>query len=202
MLTHAISDKRLQARIILFDSWYASVENLKFIHRLGRYFVTTLKSNRKVSLSKESGYIHLEEIEWTPDRLQGGVTIKLKEIPFKVQLFKVVATKGGIDWVITNLPTDAPQSPLPTEVVARHQDVRWQIEQLHRELKQLTGTAKCQCRKARAQRNHFTCCYLAIVAIHRKAIEWATSAYDAVERLLREYLIAELRQPRIPAVGV
>jgi hypothetical protein len=50
MVTQAISDKKLQARILLFDSWYASVKNLKFIHRLGRYFVTMLKSNRKVSL--------------------------------------------------------------------------------------------------------------------------------------------------------
>jgi len=202
MLTRAITDHGLQARIILFDSWYASVENLKFIHRLGRYFVTTLKCNRKVSLSPEAGYIHLQEIDWTPERLEFGVSIKLKEVPFRVQLFKVVAANGDIDWVITNLPTNDPQRPLTTEVVTQHSDVRWQIEQFHRELKQLTGTAKCQCRKARAQRNHFACCYLALLAIHRKAQEWATTAYEAVKRLLREYLIAELQQPRIPAVGV
>jgi hypothetical protein len=202
MLLNAIHAKGLQARIVLFDSWYASVENLKFIHRLDRYFVTTLKSNRKVSLTKEGGYIHLNEIEWTPERLQYGVSIKLKAVPFRVQLFKVVATNGDIDWVITNLPPDDPQCPLTTEVVAAHQDVRWQIEQLHRELKQLTGTAKCQCRKERAQRNHFACCYLAIVAIHHQAREWGLTAYAAVKRLLHDYLIAELKQPRIPAVGV
>lgn len=202
MLTSAVSDKQLKARIILFDSWYASVENLKFIHRLGRYFVTTLKNNRKISLSKEGGYIHLDKIEWTPDQLEHGILIKLKELPFKVQLFKVVATNGDIDWVITNLPCDNPQSPFTTEVVASHQDVRWQIEQLHRELKQLTGTAKCQCRKARAQRNHFACCYLAIIFIRRKANEWNTTAYDAVKRLIQDYLIAQLQHPTIPAVGV
>lgn len=202
MVLNAVHAKGLQARLLLFDSWYASVENLKFIHRLGRYFVTTLKSNRKVSLSKAGGYIHLDEIDWTPERLKAGVSIKLKEVPFRVQLFKVVASNGDIDWVITNLPTDDPQCPLTTEVVARHQDVRWQIEQLHRELKQLTGTAKCQCRKERAQRNHFACCYLAIVAIHRKAQEWGTTAYEAVKRLLRDYLIGQLQDPTIPAFGV
>jgi hypothetical protein len=97
MLLNAIHAKGLTARIILFDSWYASVDNLKFIHRLGRYFVTTLKCNRKVSLSKEGGYIHLDEIEWTPERLKTGVSVKLKELPFRVQLFKVVATNGDID---------------------------------------------------------------------------------------------------------
>jgi hypothetical protein len=30
--------------------------------------------------------------------------VKLKEVPFKVQLFKVVATDGDIDRVITNGP--------------------------------------------------------------------------------------------------
>jgi hypothetical protein len=130
------------------------------------------------------------------------VSIKQQPVPFRVQLFKVVATNGDVDWVITNLPTYDPQRPLTAEVVAHHQDVSRQIEQLHRELKQLTGTAKCQCRKARAQRNHITCCYLAIIAIHRKAREWATTAYAAVKRLLRVYLIAEFQHPGIPAVGV
>jgi len=37
--------------------------------------------------------------------------------------------------------------------------MRWCIEQLHRELKQLTGIERCQCRKQRAQRNHFAYCY-------------------------------------------
>jgi Transposase DDE domain. len=202
MLSHAVSDKGLKARIILFDSWYASVDNLKFIHRLGRCFVTTLKSNRMVSLSKEGGYIHLDQLEWTCEQLEHGITLKLKELPFKVQLFKVVASNGDIDWVITNLPLDDPQCPITTEIVAKHQDVRWQVEQLHRELKQLTGTAKCQCRKARAQRNHLTCCYLAFIAIHRKAVEWMTTDYEAVKRLLRNYLINQLKQPTITAVGV
>ena len=48
MLLRALSDKGLQAQTILFDSWYAAVDNLKLIERLGRYFVTTLKSNRLV----------------------------------------------------------------------------------------------------------------------------------------------------------
>lgn len=38
-------------------------------HRRERIFFTTLKSNRLVSLSKEQGYIHLEEVEWTLERL-------------------------------------------------------------------------------------------------------------------------------------
>ena len=90
MVTNAVYAKKIQAKRILFDSWYASAENLKLVHRLGLIFFTTLKSNRMVSLSKEAGWIHLDEVEWTPERLKNGVRVKLKEVPFKVQLFKLV----------------------------------------------------------------------------------------------------------------
>ena len=65
-------------------------------------FFTILKENRLISLSKEDGYIHLDQIDWTPEQLQNGLLVKLKEIPFKVRLFKLVAPNGDIDWVITN----------------------------------------------------------------------------------------------------
>ena len=83
MLRQAFENKDIQAQTILFDCWYAASENLKFIHRLGKFFVTTLKENRLVSLGKEQGYIHLQQIEWTPEQLRDGITVKLKEVPFR-----------------------------------------------------------------------------------------------------------------------
>ncbi len=85
------------AKTVLFDSWYASVDNLKLIERHQRYFVTTLKSNRMVSLSPHTGYCHLEELAWSEAPLLAGQMVKLKELPFKVRLFKVVATNGDIE---------------------------------------------------------------------------------------------------------
>jgi hypothetical protein len=99
---NAGDQKQLKARTILFDGWYAAAENLKLIHRRHWTFFTTLKSNRLGSLNKEQGYSHLEELQWTSDRLAHGVVVKLKEVPFKVRLFKLVAPNGDIDWIITN----------------------------------------------------------------------------------------------------
>jgi len=196
MLQRAVADKLIQATTVLFDSWYAAAENLKLIHRLGLVFFTTLKENRLVSLSKEEGYIHLDQIDWTPDRLQNGVQVKLKEVPFKVQLFKLVATNGDIDWVITNSPDET----LTAQVAQDANDVRWQIEELHRGLKQLTGTEKCQCRKARSQRNHLACCYHAWLALKVKAIQLNKTLYQVKTDLLRDYLRAELKNPHVPAL--
>jgi len=195
MVTNAVYAKKIQAKRILFDSWYASAENLKLVHRLGLIFFTTLKSNRMVSLSKETGWIHLDEIEWTPERLKNGVRVKLKEVPFKVQLFKVVAKDGSIDWVITN----GSDETLTTQAAQEANDVRWQIEELHRDLKQLTGTEKCQCRKGRSQRNHIACCYHAWLSLKVKAKLLGKTLYQTKEDLWSDYLPAELAAPRIQA---
>ncbi len=61
------------------------------------------KSQPAWSFDKERGIRStLEEVEWTEERLEHGVLVKLKKVPFKVRLFKVVATNGNIDWVITH----------------------------------------------------------------------------------------------------
>jgi hypothetical protein len=75
MFRRACYDKNLPCRTILFDNWYSSVANLKMIHRAGWTFFTTLKSNRKVSLNKEQGYINLQDIAWTIDELQTGILV-------------------------------------------------------------------------------------------------------------------------------
>ncbi len=196
MLLRALADKALQAKTILFDSWYAAADNLKLIQRLNLIFFTTLKENRLVSLNKEDGYIHLDQIDWTLERLQNGVQVKLKEVPFKVQLFKLVATNGDIDWVITNSSAET----LTAQVAQDANDVRWQIEELHRSLKQLTGTEKCQCRKARSQRNHLACCYHAWLSLKVKARQLNKTLYQVKTDLLHDYLRAELRNPRVPAL--
>jgi hypothetical protein len=184
MLVRAVGDKRIKARTILFDSWYASMENLKLIHRMGLYFVTTLKSNRRVTLSRESGYVHLQDIVWTQEQLAFGITIKLKDHPYLVRLFKIVATNGDVEWVITNkersddLDGDSPR-PITADDVQKASAVRWQIEQMHRELKQLVGSERCQCRKARSQRNHVACCYQAWLSLKLAAKGRAITIYAA-----------------------
>ena len=194
MLLNAYQTKDIQAQTVLFDNWYASWKNLKLVHRLGLKFITTLKSNRLVSLSPEAGYVHLEELEWSPHQLENGHLVKLKKVPFKVRLFKVVASNGDIDWIITN---DLSDTTTPS-VIQDADDIRWQVE--HREIKQLTGSEKCQCRKQRAQRNHLACCYQAWLALRVHAQSFTKSIYAAKHDLLSDFLKAELRNPRIPAL--
>jgi SRSO17 transposase len=193
MLMAAKMQKGIQARTLLFDSWYASVENLKLVAFLKMVFITTIPDNRLVSLSKAEGYIHLQDIDWTPERMANGVSVKLKKLPFRVQLFKVVATDGDIDWMITNHPDS-----LSTQDIQDENALRWQIEQFHRELKQLTGSEKCQCRKARSQRNHLGYCYLAWLVLRLRAQDLHLTLYQVRLRIFDDFLTEALRHPLIP----
>jgi len=198
MLKMAFEVRKIRAKYILFDSWYASVANLKYIHRQDRIFYTTIKSNRLVSITKEEGYIHLQDIDWTPERLEIGISVKLKDLPFLVKLFKIVATDGDIDWVITNDPA----TDLTTTVVRGRNDVRWDVESFHREIKQLTGIEKCQCQNEWAQRNHIACCYHAWLALKVHATKLKKTLYRTQHDLLSQYLMNELKHPRIRALNL
>jgi len=196
MLIAAVADKQLQAQTILFDTWYASADNLKLVHRLGRTFYTTVKKNRRVSLTQEDGSIGLEDIDWTEERLTHGVIVRLHKVPFPVRLFTLVATHGDSDWVITN----DRDSAVTAQVAHDANDVRWDVEERHRGLKHLTGSAKCQCRTGRSQRNHLACCYHAWLSVNVKALELGKTLYQVRTDLFRDYVRAELRNPRICAI--
>ncbi|WP_216726319.1 transposase [Hymenobacter siberiensis] len=138
MFDQVAAEGKLLARTILFDSWYAGSTNLKRIHRAGWTFFTTLKSNRLVSLAKESGYQGLTTLEPPPGGWSQGVEVRLKEVPFGVKRFKLVATNGDIEWVITNHLA----AHLTREMVIEAVQVRWQVEEFHRSFKQLTGVGE------------------------------------------------------------
>lgn len=146
-------------------------------------------------MSKESGYIHLDDIDWSDPQLKNGIIVKLKKVPFKVKLFKVVATNGDVDWVITN---DLDENTT-TQVAQEANDLRWQVETFHRELKQLTGSEKCQCRKARSQRNHLACCYHAWLSLKVQAKAMGKTIYRVHTDLFSDYLRAQLHSPTIKA---
>jgi hypothetical protein len=117
-------------------------------------------------------------------------------------LFKLVAPNGVIDWIITNREfsdKEGIQTAIALQDVQDENAVRWQIEQLHRELKQLVGTQKCQWRKARSQHNHLGLCYLSWLSLKVHATRFRITLYAARKNLFRDYLRTELRRPTIEA---
>ena len=109
-----------------------------------------------------------------------------------MRLFRVEVSTHRTDWVVTNYPTQ--DSTAATQQVC---GFRWKIEQLHREGKQLTGLERCQCRKARIQRNHIGCAFLVWVRLKELATQTGRTVYQVKYGLLDEYLIQQLKNPSL-----
>jgi len=76
----------------------------------------------------------------------------------------------------------------------------YNIKQLHREGKQVTGLERCQCRKARIQRHHIGYAFLVWVRLKELATQTGCTIYRLKHGLLDEYLIQQLRTPSLKMV--
>jgi hypothetical protein len=195
MLISLVASQRVTFDRVLMDSWYGAKSLLLFIESLDKFYYVPLKYNRQVD---DSGgvlkYKRVDELNWNSVNLMLGKTIKIKGFPkeHKVKLFRVVASDNRTDWVITN--DLAQHSTGDTQKVCA---IRWKIEQFHRELKQVTGVEKCQCRKAHIQRNHIACAVLVWIRLTELARSSMKTIYQIKECLLAEYLKQELRRPSV-----
>ncbi len=185
-------------RAVLMDTWYATKDLILFIESLRKLYYCPLKDNRHAD---DSGghrpYQRVDALVWSDTELARGKRIKIKGFPkdHHVQLFRVVASTRRTDWIVTNDP--AADSTDATQDVC---GVRWKIEQLHREGKQLTGLERCQCRTARIQRNHIACALLVWGRLKALATQTGRTVYQLKHGLLDDYLVQQLRNPSLKMV--
>lgn len=195
MFADAIARKHLPFRAVLMDSWYATKDLMMHIDQAGKLFYCPLKSNRKVDDSQgKNPYRAVSELDWFGDAMLRGKLVKIHGFPmaYKVKLFRVAAT-NRTEYVVTN-----DRSQDSAVAVKDTCGIRWKIEQYHREGKQMLGLEKCQCRKARAQKNHIGCAILAWHCLTRLARKLKTNIYALKNGLLSEYMKKELKNPSIP----
>ena len=101
----------------------------------------------------------------------------------------------GTDYVVTN---DLAQAS--TEATQEACGFRWKMEQWHREGKQVTGLERCQCCKARIQRNPIGCAFLVWVRLKALAAHTGRTVYQLKHGLLDDYLVQQLRNPSLRMV--
>lgn len=180
---------------VLMDSWYATTELMKLLIGKHKVFYCPLKANRKVDDSEaRRPYRALTSLDWSASELAEGKLVKLHKFPLdlKVKLFRVAVSTDRTDWLITN---DLTQSS--TLAAQQESAYRWKIEQLHREEKQLTGIAKCQCRLNRSQRNHIAAASLVWLRLKELAYQLQTTVYRLKQGLLADYLRTQLTNPSL-----
>ncbi len=143
LLRAAYARKFAPARVA-FDGWYSSLDNLMLVRRCGWHWLTRLKSNRRVSPGRPDD---------EPRALAGLAVAVAGTVAWlpgfgSVKVFGIVAPDGSTDHWATS-------DPRMTDLTRRqYAEFSWMIESYHRGIKQCVAVERCQCRSARAQRDH------------------------------------------------
>jgi putative transposase len=172
-------------RCVLFDSWYASLENLKQVRGFGWHWLTRLRGDRVVTPGDRlSRALDAVAVSAT------GTVLHLRGYGM-VEVFRIDAPDGDTEYWATN---DLAMDPGMRRYYA---EVSFAIENYHRDLKQSCGVEKCRARSERAQRNHIGLSLRAFLRLEWHFFTTGVSAFEAKLRLVREAVRAYLGRPFI-----
>jgi putative transposase len=184
-MVRAAHTREFKPRCVAFDGWYSSLENLTPVRACGWTWLTRLKSNRLVNLDRQ-GVRALKDTAVAPT----GTVVWLPGYGL-VKVFGIVAPDGDIAYWTTNDLTMTDLTRLPFAEFA------WAIEHYHRGIKQCTGIERCQCRSARAQRNHIGLALRAFLRFEAHCFARGISWVEAKTAVIREAVRAYLTRPHI-----
>jgi putative transposase len=170
---------------VLFDGWYASLENLKQVRGHGWHWLTRLKGNRQVSPDDRISR-SLDEVAFGTS----GRVVHLRGYGL-VQVFRIDSPDGVAEYWAT--------SNLTMEVGMRRKlaDMGFAIENYHRDLKQNCGVERSQSRSERAQRNHIGMALRAFLRLEWHFFSTGVSGFEAKLRLIRGAVTSYLEKPSI-----
>jgi hypothetical protein len=145
MLSQARYVRQIPFRGVLMNTWYATKWFMRVIERMGKVYYCPLKCNRFVTESDQPGtYQRVDTLIWTSDEEQSGKRVHVRDFPkgHRVSLFRLLQStprsEPDVDFIVTNDRT----SP-SAQVVQDVTDLRWKVEEFHRETKQATGIEAC-----------------------------------------------------------
>jgi len=153
MLQVCVQNKLL-FRFVLFDTWFASKENMSYIKEtLRKDFICALKTNRLAAVSEEdrqaNRFTPIEELSWQEETIFTGW---LKDVPFPVLLVRQVFTnKDGSTGMLYLACSD---TTVTRGLILSTYQKRWPVEVFHKSLKQNAALGKAPVRRVVTQNNH------------------------------------------------
>lgn len=159
----AAKQRQLDPEIVVADSWYSSLDNLKAVRSHDWDWVMGLRSNRLVN----KPHVPIRTLDIPAE----GLVVHLKGYGW-IRLFRFVTKHGRTDYIGTS------KLDLSRAQVKEYFERRWSVEVLHRELKQTCGFARCLANTGRAQRNHIGLSLLTWVRKHKRRRTDHTTMYQ------------------------
>jgi len=176
-------ERGFSPKMVCFDGWYSSLENLKLIRGLGWHFLTRLKSNRQVN-PEGSGLKAVSELEID----ERGRVVWLKGFG-QIKVFRLIDRDGNAQHWATN---KIKMSDLER---VKYASFSWQIEQFHRGIKQFCLIERAQCRRRRPWQNHINLCLRAFLRIESHCYHQGISWFEAKTSIIRSAVRAYLANP-------
>lgn len=177
----AAYERGFNPELVCFDSWYASVDNLKLCRTLGWHFLTRLKSNRKIRVNGGK----LQAVSNAGLTGGDGTIVWLKDFG-EIKIFRIFATNGTAEYWATSL------SQMTEQVRETKAKASWRIEMYHRGLKQQCLIERAQCRRLRPVLNHIGLCIRAFVRLesycYRERMSWLEAKTSIIRDAVRAYL--------------
>lgn len=161
MLSSAKS-RGLEPEMIVADSWYSALDNLKSVRSHGWDWVMGLKCNRQVN----KPLVQLCKV----DIPEEGLKVHLKAYGW-IKVFRFAGKNDRTDYIGTS------RLDMTEKEAKTYFERRWSVEVMHRELKQTCGFGRCQSRTGRAGRNHIGLSLLALLRKHRRRRNELISPY-------------------------
>lgn len=170
--------------LVAFDSWYASLDNLKLLRKLKWRWFCRLPKDRLVD-PDGNGNRQIQTIEIP----YAGRCTHLKGYGW-VKVFRTAAKNGDAEfWATSDLDMTMAHA-------AEHALDAWQIEVFHRGLKQHTGIEKSQHRNATPQRNHIGLALRAFLRLEAHRLRTGLSWFEMQARIIRDAVRAYLSDPQ------
>jgi hypothetical protein len=191
---YAIKNK-VKFRLVLFDAWFSSVENMKFILKHKKHFMCPLKSNRKVALSRndklQGRWQKLETLEIETDKSR---LIYLESLEQPVLLIKQVFTNEDGKTVIQHL-ISSDTTLLPNDIIRSYQK-RWRVEEYHKSLKQNVSLEKSPTQTETTQTNHFFAALCGYIKLERLKIKTKQNHFALKSKLYLKALMSAFQTLR------
>ena len=174
---------------VIFDSWYASIDNLKTIRKNNWHWLTRLKKNRSVNPDNTRN-MQIQDIDIPP----GGRVVHLKAYGF-IKVFKIVSKDGDIEYWATDLldMKEADRDKLG--------GYSWKIEEYHRGIKQFCGVENCQARISQSQRAHILFSLRAFIRLEIERLSSGISWFEYKRQIIRDSIKAFIKFPNYSFTG-
>ena len=175
------------------DSWYSSLENLKFIRSQRLNFMFSIESNRVVSVVRGE-YIQIQKFEgWSSNDIE---TMYLKDYGM-VKACRQLYKNAYRYYVMSTAELGNLENVTIIDFNRVH-DAHWSIERFHRALKQVCNVERFQVRNENPIKNHIFCAIKAFVKlecmrINKEILHWYELKRDLYVEVIRDYIAGSVK---------